>query len=93
MRFESAFFSNPEGRSFNCFIPMPFRGKAVVEVENQSPIDCNSLFFDINYTIGDQLPEELGLLSCLLAPPESYSTQRGFRDPAPHKRQRTFPGL
>jgi hypothetical protein len=59
VRFESALFSNPEGRSFNCFIPMPFRGKAVVEVENQSPIDCNSLFFDINYTTGDKLPEDL----------------------------------
>ncbi len=57
--FESALFSNPEGRSFNCFIPMPFRGKAVVEVENQSPIDCNSLFFDINYTTGDKLPDDL----------------------------------
>ncbi len=59
VRFESALFSNPEGRSLNCFIPMPFKGKAVVEVENQSPVDCNSLFFDINYTIGDKLPEDL----------------------------------
>lgn len=57
--FESALFSNPEGRSFNCFVPMPFRGKAVVEVENQSPIDANSLFFDINYTVGDRLPDDL----------------------------------
>ncbi|MBW7995178.1 MAG: DUF2961 domain-containing protein [Candidatus Glassbacteria bacterium] len=57
--FESALFSNPEGRSFNCFIPMPFRGKAVVEVENQSPKDCGNLFFDINYTIGDRLPDDL----------------------------------
>ncbi|MFH1070410.1 MAG: glycoside hydrolase family 172 protein, partial [Candidatus Glassbacteria bacterium] len=57
--FESCFFSNPEGRSFNCIIPMPFRGKARVEVENQSPVDCGSLFFDIDYTFGDKLPEDL----------------------------------
>ncbi|HLA41066.1 MAG TPA: glycoside hydrolase family 172 protein [Candidatus Glassbacteria bacterium] len=59
VRFESCFFSNPEGRSFNCFIPMPFKAKARVEVENQSPADCGSLFFDVDYTIGDKLPEDL----------------------------------
>ncbi|RLB13890.1 MAG: DUF2961 domain-containing protein [Deltaproteobacteria bacterium] len=58
--FESYFFSNPEGRSFNCFIPMPFKRKAKVVVENQAPLDAGSLFFDINYTIGDKLPEDLG---------------------------------
>ena len=57
--FESCFFSNPEGRSFNCAIPMPFKTKARVEVENQSPEDCGLLFYDINYTIGDKLPDEL----------------------------------
>jgi len=57
--FESCFFSNPEARSFNCSIPMPFRTKARVEIENQSPTEVNSLFFDINYTIGDKLPHEL----------------------------------
>ncbi|MEA2062771.1 MAG: glycoside hydrolase family 172 protein [Gemmatimonadota bacterium] len=57
--FECCFFSNPEGRSFNCSIPMPFRTAARVEVENQSPEDCDNLFYDINYTIGDKLPETL----------------------------------
>ncbi|MBN2288180.1 MAG: DUF2961 domain-containing protein [Candidatus Glassbacteria bacterium] len=57
--FESCYFSNPEGRSFNCFIPMPFRTKARVEVERQAPRDTCSLFFDINYTLGDKLPGEL----------------------------------
>ncbi len=59
VRFESCFFSSPEARSFNCSIPMPFKTKARVEVENQSAEDCGSLFYDINYTIGDKLPEEL----------------------------------
>ena len=57
--FESIFFSNPEGRSFNCFIPMPFKLKARVEIENQSPESCGNFFYDINYTIGDKLPEDL----------------------------------
>src|SRR5512143_1743501 len=32
--FESALFSNPEGRSFNCFAPMPFRKRAVLTITN-----------------------------------------------------------
>ncbi|HUU29568.1 MAG TPA: glycoside hydrolase family 172 protein [archaeon] len=59
VRFESCFFSNPEGRSFNCFIPMPFKKRARVVVENQAPVSAGSLFFDIDYTIGDKLPEDL----------------------------------
>ncbi len=34
--FENAFFSMPEGRSFNCAIPMPFRKAAKIEVVNES---------------------------------------------------------
>lgn len=35
-RFESALFSSPEGRSFNCFVPMPYRKAARIEIVNQS---------------------------------------------------------
>jgi D-arabinan exo alpha-(1,3)/(1,5)-arabinofuranosidase (non-reducing end) len=59
VRFESCYFSNPEGRSFNCCIPMPFHKKARVEVECQSPEDAGNFFFDINYTVGDRLPNDL----------------------------------
>lgn len=34
--FENVFFSMPEGRSFNCAIPMPFRKAAKIEVVNES---------------------------------------------------------
>ena len=54
--FESVFFSNPEGRSFNCFIPMPFGKHARVTVENQAPESAGSLFYDIDCTVGDNLP-------------------------------------
>jgi hypothetical protein len=59
VRFESAFFSNPEGRSFNCFIPMPFRKHARIVVENQSPEDVRAFFYDIDCTVGDSFPAEL----------------------------------
>jgi hypothetical protein len=46
--FESALFANPEGRSFNCFIPMPFKKAAKVVITNQSDRDLGAIFFDIN---------------------------------------------
>lgn len=53
--FESALFSNPEGRSFNCLIPMPFRNACRVELINESGIDIQSIFYDIQATLGDVL--------------------------------------
>ncbi|WP_422351058.1 glycoside hydrolase family 172 protein [Flagellimonas sp.] len=34
--FENTFFSMPEGRSFNCAIPMPFRKSGRIEIVNES---------------------------------------------------------
>ena len=56
--FESALFSNPEGRSFNCIVPMPFLRHARITIENQSLRDTD-LFFDVDYSVGDKLPIEL----------------------------------
>ena len=58
-RFESALFESPEGKSYNTCLPMPFRKKARVTIENQSPKDCPAFAFDLDYTIGDALPSEL----------------------------------
>jgi len=52
--FQSALFSNPEGRSFNCFIPMPFRTGMKIVLTNQSPSNVRELFYDIDYTLGDK---------------------------------------
>lgn len=46
---ENALFANPEGRSFNCFIPMPFKTGAKVVVTNEGNTDLNMLFYDINF--------------------------------------------
>lgn len=47
--FESEFFSDPEGRSFNCNIPMPFKtaGKIVMVNESEKPV---MFFYDVNLT-------------------------------------------
>lgn len=46
--FENALFSDPEGRSFNSFIPMPFKEGALVTITNESERDLMLLFYDIN---------------------------------------------
>ena len=46
--FESQLFSDPEGRSFNCFVPMPFRTSARITLTNESETLLTHLFYDIN---------------------------------------------
>lgn len=46
---ESELFSSAEGRSFNCFIPMPFKTGAKVAVTNEGDTDLDMLFYDINF--------------------------------------------
>jgi hypothetical protein len=47
--FQSELFTNPEGRSFNCYIPMPFKKAARITITNESTTDLASLFFDIDF--------------------------------------------
>ncbi|MFT3702620.1 MAG: DUF2961 domain-containing protein [Agriterribacter sp.] len=55
--FENALFSNPEGRSFNCNIPMPYRKSAKIVLTNQSPSHA-LVWYDINYTELEKLPAD-----------------------------------
>lgn len=48
--FESALFSSGEGRSFNCYIPMPFRKGARVVLINEGTQTCK-LFFDVDFVL------------------------------------------
>jgi hypothetical protein len=49
LAFESELFANPEGESFNCFIPMPFKKSAKIIVTNEGKKDLLMLFYDINF--------------------------------------------
>ena len=49
--FENHFFSTAEGRSFSCFIPMPFRKSCRITLTNNSGILIKSLYYDINLTL------------------------------------------
>jgi hypothetical protein len=49
LAFESALFSDPEGRSFVCIIPMPFRKGAKIVVSNEAGIDLAMLFYEVDF--------------------------------------------
>jgi hypothetical protein len=55
--FENALFADAEGRSFNCFIPMPFRKGARVVLTNESKEEV-TLFYDINFTQVARQPDD-----------------------------------
>jgi hypothetical protein len=46
--YENALFANPEGRSFNCFARMPFKKAAKIEIVNETDIDLDMIFYDID---------------------------------------------
>jgi hypothetical protein len=48
--FESALLQNPEGRSFNATIPMPYRTAARIRVINEAP-SYALIWYDINYSV------------------------------------------
>ncbi len=58
--FQSALFSSPEGRSLTCYVPMPFRTGMRMELRNESGSDLHHLYYDIDYTIGDDHGPEAG---------------------------------
>jgi hypothetical protein len=56
--FTSVLFSNPEGRSFNCFVPMPFKTGMKIAITNESEKPLPFLYYDVDFTIGDPHGED-----------------------------------
>lgn len=47
--FHNALFVNPEGRSFICYIPMPFKTSARIQVTNESHKRLPHIFYDMDF--------------------------------------------
>ena len=56
--FQSALFSSPEGRSYNCYIAMPFRKSAKVVLTNEGDADQRMLFYDIDFVVMKTIPAD-----------------------------------
>ncbi len=50
--FENRFFANPEGKSFNCFLPMPYRTGARIDITNESPNVVRLITYEVNLLTG-----------------------------------------
>jgi hypothetical protein len=51
VKFENVFFSNPEGRSFNSFIKMPFLQSAKIVLTNESFRKVKRIFYCVYYAL------------------------------------------
>jgi hypothetical protein len=60
--FENAFFSSPEGRSLVSCLPMPFRKGVRMTLVNDSPFLCRKVYYEVDATVGDDLPADVGYL-------------------------------
>jgi hypothetical protein len=49
--FHNALFTNPEGRSFICYIPMPFKKSARIQVTNESSRRLPHIFYDVDFQL------------------------------------------
>lgn len=56
--FENALFSNPEARSYNFTIPMPYRKAAKIVLTNESPSHA-LVWYDINFTEEKVAPDAM----------------------------------
>lgn len=56
--FESALFASPQGRSFICYVPMPFKTGMKLVVTNETDTDLQSFYYDVDYTLGDPYEAE-----------------------------------
>jgi hypothetical protein len=52
-RLDSALFADPEGRSFECFVPMPFRSAMRITLTNETSTAIKQVFYDVDFTFGD----------------------------------------
>ena len=56
--YESAYITMPEGKGFNCYFPMPFAKQAKLTVTNETGEDQRTFFYQVDYTLGDEVDEE-----------------------------------
>jgi hypothetical protein len=54
VKMETALFTSPEGRSFNCLIPMPFNKSAKVVITNEGQRYIAEVFYDIDFMLTEK---------------------------------------
>ncbi len=57
--YETALFSDPEGRSFVCTLPMPYKTGARIVVFNDSGKDLGHIFYDVEFEKWKKVPKNI----------------------------------
>lgn len=58
--FSTPYLGVSEGKGFNCFFPMPFSEHCRITFENDSSDVIDKFFFQISYTLGDEITQDTG---------------------------------
>ena len=58
----SKLLSSLGGKGWNCWIPMPFQKHVTITIENDSGSEVRMLFYQIDFTAGDDLDDDTGYL-------------------------------
>lgn len=58
--FNGSLFASPEGRSFICQVPMPFRQAMRIVLHNDGLTTAGMVFYEIDYTVNDKIPDSAG---------------------------------
>jgi hypothetical protein len=53
--FENELFASPEGRSYNCYIPMPYNAGAKITLTNTTGKNLALLFYDIDFKVNSSV--------------------------------------
>lgn len=56
----SPLIGTPDARGFNCYFPMPFARRARIEFVNDSDHLLTFLFYQVDYTLGDEIDKDTG---------------------------------
>jgi hypothetical protein len=54
------YIGTPEGKGFQCYFPMPFDRRCRMTLENDTPDVMPWLFYQVDYTLGDEIASEMG---------------------------------
>src|SRR4051794_33701818 len=49
------------GKGFNCWIPMPFRSRARITIENDASSDVDMFFYQVDFTLDDPVDADTGI--------------------------------
>ena len=91
--YENALFANPEGRSFNSFIQMPFKTAARVELVNESGTDLPMVFYDIDLQLLKYWDEDFLYFHSYWHRDTATVLAQDFEIMPACKRQRKIPGI